>query len=113
MSRLAQLIAQREGFGVPGALPTRQNNPGDLVHAPGETHVPGEPDAIGSFENAEMGWDRLERQLTLYAERGLTLRQMVSIYAPPPENDTAAYLKFLCQGLNCHADTLVSEALKQ
>ena len=28
---LAQAIATAEGFGVPGAVPTRANNPGDLV----------------------------------------------------------------------------------
>jgi hypothetical protein len=111
-TKLAQLIAQQEGFAIPGSLPQRQNNPGDLVHAPGETHAPGEPDGIGSFHSVQAGWDMLERQLALYAERGLTLQQMVNVYAPPPENDTQAYLNFLCQGLACSPDTLVSQALE-
>jgi hypothetical protein len=31
---LARLIAQEEGYGIPGAVPTRDNNPGDLHHSP-------------------------------------------------------------------------------
>ncbi len=106
MSLLAELIAKQEGFGIPGTIPTTHQNPGDLTAAPGETHTPGEP--VGSFATVQQGWAMLERQLQLYADRGLTLQEMVNIYAPPPENDTAAYLKFLCQGLNCSPDTLVS-----
>jgi hypothetical protein len=112
VSLLAELIAKQEGFDVPGSVPQRQNNPGDLVHAPGETHTPGESEGVGSFATVQQGWAMLERQLQRYADRGMTLAQMVNIYAPPPDNDTAAYLKFLCQGLNCSPDTLVSEALK-
>jgi hypothetical protein len=32
ISQLAQAIATAEGYGVPGAVPTRANNPGDLVN---------------------------------------------------------------------------------
>lgn len=111
MSLLAELIAKREGFGIPGDLPTRQNNPGDLRHAPGETHDPAAPNAVGSFATAEDGWAALERQLELYAERGLTVGQMVAIYAPPTENDSQAYLDYICEGMQCTPDTTVSSAL--
>lgn len=53
MSKLAQLIAKQEGFGIPGAVPTRDNNPGDLEHAPGEVHTGSSP--IGSFATAQEG----------------------------------------------------------
>jgi hypothetical protein len=113
MSKLEQLMAQREGFGIPGALPTRNNNPGDLRHAPGEMHDPGKPDSVGSFANPRAGWGALERQIALEASRDLTLEQMVAIYAPESDgNDTAGYLNFLCDGLGCAPDTLVSDALK-
>jgi len=111
MSKLAQLIAREEGFYVPGSLPNRNNNPGDLRHAPGETHA-GNPNAVGAFDTVEEGWAALERQLGLYAERGLTLSQMVDSYAPPSDdNDSVQYLQFLCDGLGCTPDTLVSQAL--
>ena len=112
MSLLAQLVAKREGFGIPGALPTRNSNPGDLRHAPGETHAAGDPNGIGSFDSVAAGWAALEMQLRLYAQRGLTVGQMVALYAPPGDhNDTQGYLDFVCEGLGCTPDTLVSNAL--
>src|SRR6185437_4031555 len=35
---LARLISREEGFGIPGALPTRDHNPGDLRHSPHSAH---------------------------------------------------------------------------
>lgn len=112
MSKLAELIAKQEGFGIPGALPTRDNNPGDLRHSPHSQHDPGAPDAIGVIDTAADGWADLERQLQLYAKRGMTLRDMVSEYAPDNENDTTRYLNFICDGLACTADTPVALALE-
>lgn len=111
MTLLARLISKEEGFGIPGAVPTRNHNPGDLRHSPHSTHTISAPDAIGIIDNDEHGWEDLERQLRLDASRGLTLEQLVQKYAPPNENDTARYLAFLCVGL--FADTPISEALKK
>ena len=69
-SKLALAIAHQEGYFIPGSLPNRNNNPGDLRHAHGENH-PGNPDAVGDYPTATLGWDALQRQLGLYAERGL------------------------------------------
>jgi hypothetical protein len=111
MSKLAQLIANEEGFGIPGALPTRDNNPGDLRHSPHSFHS-GDPNAIGQIDTVADGWADLERQLQLYGERGLTLRQAIYEFAPPSENNSAAYLNYVCQGLNVQPDILVTDALK-
>lgn len=108
-TKLAQLIARREGFGKPGTKPTRDHNPGDLEHAP---HVGAWDGKIGIEPDDDDGWEDLERQLGLYAERGMTLERMVPIYAPPNENATAEYLQFLCDGLGLDRDTLVTEALR-
>ena len=118
---LAVLIARREGFGIPGALPTRNNNPGDLRHSPHSEHTADAPDAVGDIETPEDGWYDLVRQLNLYAERGLTVDQVIAEYAPPPENDTAAYLDYVLNGnpsqgiagLGCPPDTPVAQALTQ
>jgi hypothetical protein len=122
VSKLAQLIAKEEGFGIPGTVPTRDNNPGDLRHSPHSLH-PGDPNAIGQIDTVAHGWADLERQLGLFASRGLTLEQMiygvpdkegnlVGGYAPESENNSSQYLEYLCHGLGCEPDTLVSEALK-
>lgn len=111
MSKLAQLIAQEEGFNVPGTVPNRDNNPGDLRHSPHSFHNPGDPNAIGQIDTVADGWADLERQLGLFASRGLTLAQAIFEFAPPSENDSAAYLAFVCQGLGCQPDISVTDAL--
>jgi hypothetical protein len=112
MSKLAQLIAKEEGFGIPGSLPTRDNNPGDLRHSPHSFHPANTPDAIGVINTVANGWADLERQLTLYAERGMSLQEAIYEFAPPSENDSARYLAFVCEGLQCTAATSVADALK-
>lgn len=103
MTKLARLIAKEEGYGEPGAIPTTHNNPGDLRHSPHSTHPVDKPNAIGQIDTPEEGWADLERQLQIYAKRGLTLRQMVEIYAPPSDgNRTEQYLRDLLVGLFEH-----------
>jgi hypothetical protein len=107
-TKLAQLVARREGFGLAGTKPTRDHNPGDLEHAP---HVHAWDGKIGVEPDDDAGWTDLERQLTLYAGRGMPLAQMVPIYAPPSQNAADEYLQFLCDGLGFTGGTSVSEAL--
>jgi hypothetical protein len=112
VSKLAQLIAQEEGFYVPGSLPNRNNNPGDLRHSPHSFHTADAPNAIGQIDTRVDGWADLEKQLTLYAQRNMTLRQAIYEFAPPSENDSAEYLGFICEGLGVPPDTTVYDALK-
>jgi hypothetical protein len=112
MSKLAQLIAQEEGFNVPGSIPNRSNNPGDLRHSPHSFHNAVSPDSIGQIDTPQDGWADLERQLELYAQRGLTLQQAIYEFAPPTENNSGGYLAFVCRGLGVSSDTLVSQALQ-
>lgn len=111
MSKLAELIANEEGFNVPGSVPNRDHNPGDLRHSPHSEHTAEDPDGIGIEDSDADGWADLERQLQLFAARGLTLAQAIYKFAPPTENDSAQYLKYVCDGLGCTSDTLVSDAL--
>lgn len=111
MSRLAELIAKEEGFGIPGSVPTRDHNPGDLRHSPHSQHE-GDLNGIGQIDTDADGWADLERQLQLYADRQMTLRAAIYAFAPPEENDSERYLQFICNGLGLSPDTPVSEALK-
>ena len=112
MTLLSRLIAKEEGYGIPGKIPTTHNNPGDLRHSPHSAHPPGDPDAIGQIDTPEHGWADLERQLQIDVGRHWTLRQLVETYAPPNENNTEAYLAFICHGGGWTPETLVAEALK-
>ncbi|MCC8421477.1 lytic transglycosylase catalytic [Photorhabdus thracensis] len=79
----------------------RNNNPGNLNFAGqrGATRENGEG-RFASFETAFDGLRALSRQLTLYAKRGLiTVRDIITKYAPPEENDTEGYIAFLAKWL--------------
>lgn len=110
MTLLAELIAKMEGFGLPNALPTRDHNPGDLRHSPHSEH-PGDPNAIGVIANDADGWADLERQLRLFADRGLTIGEAIDIFAPPTENNTTNYVNFVCSRLGLPPTATVSQAL--
>lgn len=113
MTKLAQLIAREEGFFSAGTLPQRNHNPGDLRHSPHSQH-PGDPDAIGAIDTDADGWADLDRQLRMYAERGLTLQQAIYEWAPPTENDTERYLAFVVNGFGgmVDADAPLSSVLE-
>jgi hypothetical protein len=112
MTKLARLIAQEEGFGIPGAVPTRDHNPGDLRHSPHSTHTPDNPNAIGQIDSDADGWADLERQLQLYAKRGMTLKDAIYEFAPPAENNSEQYLAFVCKELGVDQDCTVAQALE-
>lgn len=111
MSKLAVAIAHEEGFYIPGSVPNRDHNPGDLRHSPHSFHTADKPDAIGVIDNDSDGWNDLNRQLQIYAERGMTIQAMVYEYAPESENDSAAYLAYVCAYCNCSPQDLVSTVL--
>jgi hypothetical protein len=111
-TKLAQLIATEEGFFRQGTQPERKHNPGDLRHSPHSSHEGEGADDIGIIDTEDHGWEDLERQLQLYAARGLTLEETIAEFAPPSENDTTHYLQMVCEGLGLDSVTLVAEALK-
>jgi hypothetical protein len=54
--RIAQAIARAEGYGVPGAIPTVRNNPGNIRDSSG---------AIATYPTPAEGWQALYRQVLL------------------------------------------------
>lgn len=112
MTKFAKLIGEFEGFYKAGSQPQRKHNPGDLRHSPHSSHVGEGPDDIGIIDSDADGWEDLERQLSLYAERGLTIEAAIKDYAPTDENDTDRYLAFICQGLTLPPGAPMAEALK-
>lgn len=94
---------------MPGALPTRNNNPGDICagqfsEAHGAEDVPGR---FAVFETAEDGFAAL-RALLVGHYTGLTLAQAISRYAPSTENDTARYIADVCEWTGLTAETVLT-----
>ena len=112
MTRLAYAISLEEGFNIPSSIPLRRNNPGDLRHSPHSSHEGIGKDDVGKIDTLQHGWEDLDHQLSLYAKRGLTLEEMVAIYAPPSDhNDTRGYLNGLCKNLGASPSVLVEKYL--
>jgi hypothetical protein len=89
---LASAIATAEGFFITGSLPQRNNNPGDLRNAPWLQH-PVIVDGFWQAGSRESGIAGLYHQIALGIARGQSLRQLISIWAPPSENNTDNYIK--------------------
>ena len=78
----------------------RNNNPGNLRTGPGGS--------FGSYASPADGLVALGKQLNLYAtgaskaagnRRLTTVQDILSVYAPPSENDTGAYVNSVAKGL--------------
>ena len=89
-SPFAQAIATAEGYGVPGARPTVNNNPGDLVGWPG---TPTDSSGYSVFATPQAGWDALETQLgtissgeSAYYTPDMTIAQMGDTWADGDSN---------------------------
>lgn len=78
------------------------NNPGNIrrsrVRYKGE-RVPSSDSEFRQFESVEWGYRAIFMLLyTYYLRHGCrTLRQMIDRYAPPSENPTSAYLRFVAE----------------
>jgi hypothetical protein len=106
---LIQAIARMEGWGVAGAIPTRDDNPGDIcagqfAEAHGAEDVPGR---FAVFETAQDGFAAL-RALLVGHYTGLTVAQAVERYAPATENDTARYIADVCEWTGLTPETVLT-----
>lgn len=90
--KLCSAIATEEGFFVPGTLPAKNNNPGDLRAAPWLTN----PTIEKGFWHARSlpeGIAGLYHQVALDISRGWTLTQLISSWAPASDgNRTQQYI---------------------
>lgn len=109
----ANAIAFAEGFGVPGAIPTVRNNPGDLKWFPPYTD-------IATFPTAAEGWEALYRQLdrirlgdSPYYQPTMTIGQVARVWTATEQtawtNNVLHSMRQ--QGYNVDADTIIGEVL--
>ena len=106
--RMAQAIARAEGYGVPGAIPTLRNNPGNIRNtAP--------PYEIRSYATIEEGWSALYRQVArMLAGSSLypvnwTIEEVAARYT-----GEAAYMnwaRIVASTLNVSTNTIFSRAV--
>jgi hypothetical protein len=115
-------IEKLEGFGRTGTIPTRCNNPGDLMYffQAFATQYPvvgvdGKTRIYAKFDTLIHGLAALKRQIALDASaaRHETLEQFINKYAPPSDgNNTSAYLAGVMRALGVtDKNTLLGEIL--
>lgn len=87
-------------------------NPGNIRRSrtryKGEVH-PSRDAAFKQFESVEWGYRAMFVLLYTYRKRNGcdTLRKMISRYAPPSENDTGSYLRFVASAAGISPDVRV------
>ena len=100
-------------------IPVVRNNPGDLrfAHQANATRPDGttagnlaaEPVCV--FSSVHAGICGAFRDIWAKTAKGETVRQMISIYAPPNENNTSVYLENVLEWTGLPADTPVLDLL--
>jgi len=91
-----------------GTLASKNNNPGNLRLAGQEGAEQGEG-GFARFSSPEAGYNALQDQIELDKKRDLTVREFISKYAPPSENDTETYVKQFAETLNVDENSKLSE----
>lgn len=95
LDQVAAGIARLEGWTSPGSPNIKRNNPGNLVYAGQPDAKPTNGSRFATFVSAASGWRALQKQIQLDARRGNTLTEFVNKFAPPAENNSAAYVRNL------------------
>jgi hypothetical protein len=91
---LAAAMVRQEGSSSYGTAGQRYNNPGNLMdpkHAIWPQY-PTAPSGEVIFPDQATGESALENDLRIKIARGMTLTSLITMYAPPSQNDTAAYI---------------------
>ncbi len=111
LQTMAGTIQQIEGY-RPGTLAYTNNNPGNLVFVGQAGAVPG-AGGFAAFPSYDAGYQALLNQLQNYSNRGLTINQMMAIYAPAGQggNNPTAYAQSIADALGVSPDTLVADAI--
>lgn len=90
-------------------LAFRNNNPGNLEFR-GQKDATLAPDGrFAKFPTPEAGYNALLRQMRMDQNRDLSVRDFVTKYAPPSENDTELYIKQLTEQLHTTEDTNIKK----
>jgi len=90
-----EINERKDAISIPETtLAFRNNNPGNLRFANQNGAVEGEG-GYARFATPDAGFKALQRQIELDASRGHDLTSFINKYAPPTENDTAAYIDFV------------------
>jgi hypothetical protein len=132
LRQVSDVIGHMEGFYVSQeqaaaqnrrwpTIPQRLNNPGDLVFEHQKYATPhsivgidGKTRVYAKFDTIEHGWEACDLQLSLYAQRGLTVEQAIRKWAPADDgNNPGSYTASVCRMLGCGPGDLLSVVIAE
>lgn len=118
---ITQAILRQEGGSNPKSVHAAMfarfglHNPGHLIWARQRGARPVQLSPQGrlwaGWKSYAEGVEGVRRQVRLDISRGLTLRQLVSKYAPATENDTMTYLRNVAKKSTLEVDTPIRAQL--
>ena len=111
LQTIAATIQQVEGY-YPGTLAYTNNNPGNLIYV-GQAGATQGTGGFAAFPSYDAGYQALLNQIQNYANRGLTIDQMMAIYAPAGQgsNNPSSYAQTIASNLGVSTSTPVSAAI--
>ena len=109
MITFPQAIARQEGWLNPNSRCRRNHNPGNIefgafARAHGATANDG---VYAVFPDDATGWACMHTLLML-GYLTLTIAQAITKWAPPEQNDTAAYIANVCEWTGLSPDTVLT-----
>jgi hypothetical protein len=106
---IASTIQTQEGY-YPGSLAYTNNNPGNLIYAGQAGATPG-AGGFAAFPSYAAGQAALDNQIQIYATNGLTINQMMALYAPAGQgsNNPSAYAQTIADALGVSPDTTLTD----
>lgn len=109
VNTIAQAIQQQEGY-YPGSLAYTNNNPGNLIYA-GQSGASQGASGFAKFPDYSTGYQALLNQIQLYASRGMTIQDMMNVYAPAGQgsNNPVAYATTIAASLGVSPDTPLTD----
>ena len=110
MLTFIQAIARQEGFGIAGDIPTRDDNPGDIVWGRfAQSEGATQDGRFAKWTTAQEGL-HAERTLLVDDYLGLTVRQALNRWAPASDgNDVSAYEAHVCEWTGMTPDTVLTQ----
>lgn len=86
----------------------RNRSPGNLRHNPAikwRGEIEPDPEGYARFDTDHHGLRACALDIVTKWRRGLnTVRKIIEVYAPPSENDTAAYINAVCGAIGAMQD---------
>ncbi len=106
-----EAIARQEGVNVPGSIPNRDDNPGDIVYGRwAQAHGGLAAGRFARWTTMQAGYEA-ERELLTDDYLGLTVRQALMKWAPASDgNNVSAYEANVCTWTGMTPETVLTVA---